>query len=185
MLRDAFDKIRVKNSDLQTYKEELIGFSNEKVHLDGFVTLHLTLGTRTIKVDFLVVNNPSAYNVILGRPILDKIKAILSIACLTMKFFMDEGEVANVKADQAADHKCYDASLVAIKKKKDDKEEAQPLSSSKVMLVDLDARWREGRRLKSDEELEVVQIEKEPDFVEVKLRSPTQVQFGPICLDSG
>ena len=88
------------------HKEELVGFSGEKVHPEGFVTLHLTLGTqpktRTIKVDFLVVNYPSAYNVILGRPTLNKIGAVISMASLTMKFFTDNGEVASVKADQVA-----------------------------------------------------------------------------------
>ena len=43
---DAFDKLGLKNSNLQSHKEELISFSEEKVHPDGFVTLHLTLGTR-------------------------------------------------------------------------------------------------------------------------------------------
>ena len=59
---DAFDKFGLKNSNLQTYKEELIDFSGEKVHPDRFVILHLILGTRpwtrTVKVDFLVVNYP-------------------------------------------------------------------------------------------------------------------------------
>lgn len=34
---DAFNKLELKNSDLQTYKEELIRFSREKVHPDEFV----------------------------------------------------------------------------------------------------------------------------------------------------
>ena len=67
IFRDAFNKLRLKNSDLQSYKEELVEFSGEKVYLDGFITLHVTLGsrpkTRTIKVNFLVINSLSAYNV--------------------------------------------------------------------------------------------------------------------------
>ena len=62
-----------------------------------------------------------------------------------MKFFTDKGEIATVKADQVAAHKCYNASLEVTKKKKEDKEEIWPPSLSKVMLVDLDARWREGK----------------------------------------
>ena len=41
---DAFDKLGLKNSDLQTYKEELISFSRVKIHSYGFVIVHLTLG---------------------------------------------------------------------------------------------------------------------------------------------
>ena len=32
LFRDAFDKLRLNNADLQMHKEELIGFSGEKVH---------------------------------------------------------------------------------------------------------------------------------------------------------
>ena len=70
-----------------------------------------------------------------------------------MKFFIDKGEIATVRADQAAARKCYNASLEVTKKKKEDKEEVQPLSLSKVMLVDLDVRWRERRRPEPDGEL--------------------------------
>ena len=55
-----------------------------------------------VKVDFLVVDCPSAYNVILGRPTLNKIGAIIFMARLTMKFFTDNGEITTVKVDQAA-----------------------------------------------------------------------------------
>ena len=80
IFQDAFNKLRLKNSNLQSYKEEFVGFSGEKVYPNGFITLHVTLGnrptTRTVKVDFLVVDCPSAYNVILGRPTLNKIRVI-------------------------------------------------------------------------------------------------------------
>lgn len=55
--------------------------------------------TWTIKVDFLVVNCPLAYKVILGRMTLNEIGAIVSIACLTMKFFTYDGEIATLRAD--------------------------------------------------------------------------------------
>ena len=69
---------------------------------------------------------------------MNKIRTIVSITCLTMKFFTDKGEIATVRADQPAACKCYNASLELTKKKKEDKEEVRPLSLSKVMLVDLD-----------------------------------------------
>ena len=91
LFRDAFDKLGLNDVDLQMQKEELISFSEEKVHPQGFITLHLTLGsrpkTRTIKVNFLVVDCPSAYNVILGRLTLNKIGAVISIASLNEIFY--------------------------------------------------------------------------------------------------
>ena len=80
------------------------------------------------------------YNVILGRPTLNKIGAIISTTYLTMKFFTDKGEIATVRADQVVARKCYNASLEVTNKKKENKEEVQPLSSSKVTLGDLDVR---------------------------------------------
>ena len=75
-----------------------------------------------------------------------------------MKFFTDEGEIVTMRADQAITLKYYNASLKVIKKKKkEDKEEVRPPSSSKVILVDLDTRWREGKKVEPKGELEVVQ----------------------------
>ena len=45
IFQDAFDRLGLKNTDLQMHKEELASFSREKVHPEGFVTFHLTLGT--------------------------------------------------------------------------------------------------------------------------------------------
>ena len=105
------------------HKEELVRFLGEKVHPEGFVTLHLTLGTRpktrTVKVDFLVVDCPSAYKVIPRRPTLNKIGTVISTASLTMKFFTDSGEVATVKADQVTARRCYNASLEIQRQKKE------------------------------------------------------------------
>ena len=64
-----------------------------------------------IKVDILVVDYPSAYNVILGRLMLNKISAVISTACLMMKFFADNEEITVVKSDQVATRRCYNASL--------------------------------------------------------------------------
>ena len=93
----------MKNADLQSYKEELVRFFGEKVYPNGFITLHVTLGSQpktwTIKVDFLVINYLSTYNVILGRLTLNKIGAIVSTACLTIKFFANDGEIATVQVD--------------------------------------------------------------------------------------
>ena len=48
--------------------------------------------------DFLVINQPSAFNVVLGRPSLRELRAITSIYHLLMKFPMPRG-VGEVKGD--------------------------------------------------------------------------------------
>ena len=79
------------------------------------------------------------YNVILGRPTLIKIRAIISAICLTMKFFTKNGEIATVKADQAISHQCYNMSLEIQKRKKETGNTSRSSRLSKVMMVDLDA----------------------------------------------
>ena len=162
IFQDTFDKLGLKNFDLQAYEEELIEFSNVKVHPDGYVTFHLTLRTQprtlTVKLDFLVVDCPSAYNVILGRLTLNKIEGIISTACLAMKFFTNKGEIAIVKANQAVDHRCDNASL-EIKMRERKSLQVAPAFQVQVMIVNQDARrCQEMKRLELDGELEVVYI---------------------------
>ena len=113
-----------------------------------------------IKVDFLVIDHPSMYNVILGRPILNKIGDVISMTYLTIKFFSDKGEIAIMKADQAMAHHCYNASLEIQKGRRDELESNfHPPSSSKVIMVDLDARGRQKmKKPKPNRELETLDL---------------------------
>ena len=78
------------------------------------MTLTVTVGTQprqlTRQLDFLVVDCPSSYNVIIGRPILNRWKAATSTYCLKVKFPTDNG-VGEVKGDQILARKCYQAVL--------------------------------------------------------------------------
>ena len=54
------------------------------------------------------------------------------MACLMMKFFVDNREITSVKANQAAAQRCYNASLEIRREGKEDAQDnAQPLNSSK------------------------------------------------------
>ena len=64
----------------------------------------------TRQLDFLVVDCPSSYNVIIGRPILNRWKAATSTYCLKVKFPIDNG-VGEVRGDQILARECYQAIL--------------------------------------------------------------------------
>ena len=64
----------------------------------------------TCQLDFLVVNYPSSYNVIIGRPTLNRWKAATSTYCLKVKF-PTKNEAGEVKGDQVLARKCYQAIL--------------------------------------------------------------------------
>ena len=64
------------------------------------MTLTVTVGTYPVQLtrqlDFLVVDCPSSYNVIIGRPTFNKWKVAMSTYCLKVKFPTDNG-VGEVK----------------------------------------------------------------------------------------
>ena len=92
------------------------------------VGTHLRQLTR--QLDFLVVDCPSSYNVIIGRPTLNRWKATTSTYCLKVKFPTENG-MAKVKGDQVLVRECYQAVLAVkenhtwmIEEKEEDKMEA-------------------------------------------------------------
>ena len=68
----------------------IYGFTNQPIPVKGTTTLFVTIGdekhTVTTMVDFLVVDQPFAYNVILGQPLMKKKKMATMVYCLTTKF---------------------------------------------------------------------------------------------------
>ena len=67
----------------------------------------------THQLNFLVVNCPSSYNVIIGRPTLNRWKSAMSTYCLKVKF-PTENDVGEVKGDQVLARECYQA-VLAVK----------------------------------------------------------------------
>ena len=92
----------------------------------------------TRQLDFLVVDCPSSYNVIIERPTLNKWKVAMSTYCLKVKFPTDNW-VGEVKGDQLLTRECYQVVVAAkenhtwvIEEKDKDKVEALEV----VELVD-------------------------------------------------
>ena len=56
--------------------------------------------TATEMVDFLVVDHPSSYNAIIGRPLMKKTNMVSAVYYPTVKFLTPIG-VGYIKADQA------------------------------------------------------------------------------------
>jgi len=85
------------------------------VEVRGHVELRTTItdGTtsRTVNIRYLVVNAPSAYNILLGRPALNRLGVVASTRQMKMKLPSHEGGVITIKSDQKVTKKCYDNSL--------------------------------------------------------------------------
>ncbi|KAL0455805.1 UNVERIFIED_CONTAM: hypothetical protein Slati_0919700 [Sesamum latifolium] len=106
------------DAPLEVVHTSLYGFAGEVVHPRGMISLPLTLWTfplrKTCLLKFLVVDIPSSYKVILGRPTLYAFRAIISTYHMKIKFPV-VGGVGEAQADVLQARKCY---VEAIKRGK-------------------------------------------------------------------
>ena len=109
-------KLRVNPKKLRPFNSPLVSFSRDKIYPKGIVTLSVTAGTHseqvTIQVDFLIVDCPSSYNIILGRPTLNRLKAVTSTYCLKINFPTPNG-VGQICGDQLLARECYQVVLAS------------------------------------------------------------------------
>ncbi|GAV63014.1 hypothetical protein CFOL_v3_06536, partial [Cephalotus follicularis] len=79
LYKHAFDQLRIPSDQLKPVKTPLVGFAGETIHPLGSINLSVVAGTapRQIQVEmtFLVVDTPSPYNAIVGRPGLNLLEA--------------------------------------------------------------------------------------------------------------
>jgi len=83
----------------------------ERGHVELRTTFSDGTSSRTISIRYLVVNATSAYNMILGRPALNRLGAVASTRHMKMKLPSLEGRVIIIKSDQKAAMKCYENNL--------------------------------------------------------------------------
>ena len=86
----AFDKMGIGKERLEKINAHLRGFSRERVLPLGSIQLVLTLGDppcqATTMVRVFIVDAPTAYNTLLGRPSLNAIRSIPSAYHMVIKF---------------------------------------------------------------------------------------------------
>ena len=140
---------------LEQVSAHLLGFSWEKVLPLVSTQLVLTLGNppcqATTTVKFLIVDAPSAYKMLLGRPSLDALRAVPSVYHMVIKFLIENG-VGVVRGDQRVARECYSASI------------KQKVVKS-VHIDELDMRDELDTRLTPSKELEPVQLEDHPEHL--------------------
>ncbi|GFZ01032.1 hypothetical protein Acr_14g0006670 [Actinidia rufa] len=126
----AFEKIKIGLDKLHPFHTPLIEFGGNTTQPLGWINLPITLGTEphqtTVWQDFIVVDCPSPYNAILGRPTLGGIKAITSTYHLKMKFPTLTG-IGEVKGDQKVARQCFISAMKLILEDPRETENTKPL----------------------------------------------------------
>ncbi|CAL8993373.1 unnamed protein product, partial [Prunus brigantina] len=99
LFADAFNGLGLGHQSLNMEITPLLSFSGDVVEPIGSIQLPLAIGSGQrrafIYTHFLVVSCPTAYNAIIGRPALTRMKAILSPHMLLLKFPTQSGIAAN------------------------------------------------------------------------------------------
>ena len=151
----AFDKMGIGREKLEPVNTHLRGFSGEKVLPLGSIQLVLTLGEppcqSTTTTRFLIVDAPSAYNMLLGRPSFNAIKAIPSAYHMIIKFPTIHG-IGMVRGDQRVARECYTASM-------------KQRAVDNVSVDELDMRDEVLTRPEPSEELEPISLDDDPEHL--------------------
>ncbi|GAV76519.1 LOW QUALITY PROTEIN: hypothetical protein CFOL_v3_19992, partial [Cephalotus follicularis] len=79
LYKHAFDQLRIPADQLKPVKTPLVGFTGKTIHPLGSINLSVVAGTAPrqtqVEMTFLVVDTPSPYNAIVGRPGLNLLEA--------------------------------------------------------------------------------------------------------------
>lgn len=107
----AFGKKRTR-----PFTSPLVSFVGDRIVPRGIVTLtvipRMYPAQVTNNIDFLIVNCPSTYNIILGRPTLNKLRAATSTYYLKVKF-PTAHKIREIRGDQVLARECYQAGLAS------------------------------------------------------------------------
>lgn len=101
----------LSNDLIVPYSEQIIWFMGEWVDTRGYVDLKKQSGTdrdaKELRVRYIVVEANTSYNVLIDRPCLNSLGAIVLTSHLAMKFPSDRGTICTIQADQKIARECY------------------------------------------------------------------------------
>ena len=90
----------------------LIGFSGEQKFTIGEITLPVYARWINKMTNFLVLDCPSAYNIIIGRPWIHRMRVVSSTYHQVLKFPTKRG-IQEIRGDKVASKGCYQTTLKA------------------------------------------------------------------------
>ncbi|WZZ78644.1 hypothetical protein YC2023_099216 [Brassica napus] len=122
----------IDQSEIVKYPSPLLGLSGETTMAYGSINLAVKAGTVTRVTEFLVVDRPASYNVIMGMPSFNTMRAIPSTYHLCLKFATPNG-VEVIWGNPRVSQMCYAAEQ---KRKRPDLETTPRKTEKKVSNQD-------------------------------------------------
>ncbi|XP_073272400.1 uncharacterized protein [Primulina huaijiensis] len=111
LFKSTLDQMKVEGFEFDSVSTPLYGFAGHAIPPLGQITLPLSLGRDprrvTKMITFTVVDTPSSYNGILGRPVLKDFRAVASTYHQKLKFPVGK-EVGVLCGDQKVARRCYE-----------------------------------------------------------------------------
>ncbi|XP_072067016.1 uncharacterized protein [Arachis hypogaea] len=160
----TFQKMKHSDKNLQPSSGELVGFSGERVSIRGYIWLQTTFreypNSKTIDIQYLVVDCKSPYNIILDRPSLNAFNAIVSTVHLSVKFLSQDNKVITIHGDRKEAKQCYNASLKSEQPRQPEQQYVQAVYNSDQLpaLANLDPRTSHQERPMPTDDLTKIQL---------------------------
>lgn len=114
----VFQHMKLDKKRIRPFTSPLVSFTGDRIVPRGIVTLTVILGTYlaqvTTEIDFLIVDFPSTYNIILERPALNRLRAATLAYYLKVKFPTTH-KVGEIRGDQVLARECYQSALASRK----------------------------------------------------------------------
>ncbi|XP_021738237.1 uncharacterized protein LOC110704737 [Chenopodium quinoa] len=127
LFRGAFDQLKLETKHLIPVPLPVSKFNGSSSYPDGKISLPITIGkgraTRNIMAKFLVMDVPSVYNVIMGRPLIHKIQGVVSTYHQMMIYVSDEGHSERIQGSQKEAQRCNH--LKPSKSRRDDRDDEE------------------------------------------------------------
>ena len=132
--------MQILKSSLSPYHGDLVGFSRERVNIIKVVELRTTFGIesniKTIGIQYLIVDSWALHHIILGRPSLNTLGAVVSTSHLA-KFPISPTEVGSCMSTKK---KLNNPTTSHWRKRERNKQKEEHRKSTWLKLIDLE-RW--------------------------------------------
>ncbi|XP_056685557.1 uncharacterized protein [Spinacia oleracea] len=184
LFRCAFDKLKIDPRQLAKVNFLAINFNGSSVVPDGKITLPATIGRRQTArnnlTEFLVVDMPTVYYVIMERPLIHKVKGVASTYHQMMLYVSDAGTPEKLRGNQESARQC-DYNAVKTRNRRDfDTEEDSPEEESDLQEA-YGGTKRKSADVESNRSTLMTDIEGRPDNGETQ----TNTEMEDISLEEG